>query len=127
MFGKSTMTPESAASSVAHTDASGERRRSVLHEGITIRGEWTSDGIIDFGGIFEGDLSVDTLILGRTGRINGTVSARTVTVEGHFEGSINAQNVMIKSSAQVVADILTQNITIDAGAEIEGKVSCRKT
>ena len=34
-------------------------RRSLLHDGIVIKGDWHSDGIVEFGGKFTGDLTVD--------------------------------------------------------------------
>jgi len=102
-----------------------DRRRSVLHEGITIKGEWTSDGIVDFGGTFEGDLNVDTLVLARTGKIKGNVRARSVTIEGILEGTILANSVALKTSAQVIADIIAQKLVIESGAMIEGHVASR--
>jgi cytoskeletal protein CcmA (bactofilin family) len=125
MFGKSTTAQQSDMPAAANTDTTRDRRRSVVYEGITIRGEWTSDGIVDFGGNFEGDLNVDTLVLNRNGQINGHVSAKIVTIEGRFKGSIEAQQVVIKGVAHVRADILTRLITIDAGADIDGHISCR--
>ena len=125
MFGKSTTAQQSDMPAAANPDTTRDRRRSVVHEGITIRGEWTSDGIVDFGGNFEGDLNVDTLVLNRSGQINGHVNAKIVTIEGRFKGSIEAQQVVIKGVAHVRADILTRLITIDVGADIDGHISCR--
>lgn len=56
MFAKSQDTAAKASFPLPGADtADSNIRRSVLHEGITIKGEWTSDGIVDFGGTFEGD------------------------------------------------------------------------
>jgi cytoskeletal protein CcmA (bactofilin family) len=124
MFNKSNTALSGDATLPGKSDMAHDRRRSVLHEGITIRGEWSSDGIVDFGGTFIGDLHVETLILARGGNITGNVSARMVTVEGKLEGTISALTVVLKSSAHVTADISAQTITIDEGAEIEGKITC---
>jgi cytoskeletal protein CcmA (bactofilin family) len=104
-----------------------DRRRSVLHEGITIKGEWTSDGIVEFGGTFTGDLTVDTLVLARTGKIKGNVRARSVTIEGILEGTISANSVNLKTSAKVTADIVAKTITVEFGATIEGHVACKSS
>jgi len=126
MFAKSQDVAEKPFSPLpgAETTA-GNARRSVLHEGITIKGEWTSDGIVDFGGTFEGDLTVDTLVLARTGRIKGNVRARSVTIEGSLEGTISAVSVSLKTSAQVTADIVAQKLVIESGAMIEGRVTAK--
>jgi len=126
MFAKSQDVAEKPFSPLpgAETTA-GNARRSVLHEGITIKGEWTSDGIVDFGGTFEGDLTVDTLVLARTGRIKGNVRARSVTIEGSLEGTISAISVALKTCAQVTADIVAQKLVIESGAMIEGRVAAK--
>lgn len=100
-------------------------RRSVLHEDITVNGTLTSDGILDLAGSFEGDLSVDTLVLTKTGKITGNVRARSVTIEGNLEGTISAISVVLRTSAQVAADIVSQNIVIESGASIEGHITSR--
>lgn len=101
------------------------RRRSVLHDGIQIEGKWVSDGIVEFGGQFLGELSVETLVLTKDGRIRGDIRAQIVTIEGSVDGRILAQSVNIKTSAAVKADIHTESISIEAGACFEGRVSCR--
>lgn len=48
-----------------------QQRRSVLHDGIVIKGDWQSDGIVEFGGAITGDLTVDVLIVTSTGTVDG--------------------------------------------------------
>jgi cytoskeletal protein CcmA (bactofilin family) len=126
MFAKSQDVAEKPFSPLPGAEtAAGNSRRSVLHEGITIKGEWTSDGIVDFGGTFEGDLTVDTLVLARSGKIKGNVRARSVTIEGSLEGTISAISVALKTCAQVTADIVAQKLVIESGAMIEGRVAAK--
>lgn len=105
--------------------APGERRRSVLHEGITITGDWTSDGIVEFGGTIIGDLTVDTLVVVKGGRIEGNVRARNVTLEGALTGTVSAITVTLKPSAEVKADIACNSMAIESGAQIDGKLTCK--
>jgi cytoskeletal protein CcmA (bactofilin family) len=102
----------------------GDRRRSVLHDGITIQGEWTSDGIVDFGGTFTGDLKVDTLFIAKSGRITGNVTARIVTIEGTLDGTISADSVVIKTASSVKADITTKDLVVETGSTIAGDIRC---
>ena len=55
-------------------------RRSLLHDGIVINGDWRSDGIVEFGEKITGDLTVDVLVVTGTGKVDGNVRARSVTV-----------------------------------------------
>ncbi|MFP1646750.1 bactofilin family protein [Pontitalea aquivivens] len=102
-----------------------DRRRSVLHDSMTIRGELTCSGIVELAGRIIGDLTVDTLVLARGGRIEGNVRARNVTLEGDLVGTVSAESVVVKTSATVKADITCQAISIDTGAMIEGRLSCK--
>jgi cytoskeletal protein CcmA (bactofilin family) len=125
MFTKAQNTPVNTPVPASPEGSATERRRSLLHEGITIKGEWTSDGIVEFGGTFVGDLTVDTLVLSRSGNITGNVRARNVTIEGTFDGTVSAIFVTVKASAKVTADIIVQSIAVEPGATIEGQISCK--
>lgn len=111
--------PESTSKAKVH------RRRSALHDGIKIEGTWISDGIVDFGGQFQGELTVETLVLTKDGRIRGDIRAQIVTIEGTVNGTIVAQAVNIKTTATVKADIHTESIAIESGATFEGTISCK--
>lgn len=104
------------------TFPNGDRRRSVVHDGITINGNWESDGIVEFGGSIIGDVTADTLVVTENGQVRGNVRARTVTIAGSLDGTIYAVNVTLKRQARVSAQVQTQVITIDEGANIEGQV-----
>ena len=92
-----------ATQPVSFAAPAADPRRSVLHDGIRIEGNWTSDGIVDFGGTIVGDLTADTIILTKTGKITGNIRARHVTIEGAVNGSISAYTLSIRSTAMVQA------------------------
>ena len=96
------------------------QRRSLLHDGIVIQGDWKSEGIVEFGGAIIGDLTVDVLILKGTGTIEGNVRARSVTVEGQLNGTIAAIDVVLASTATFKGEIVAESIRIDFGAIVDG-------
>jgi cytoskeletal protein CcmA (bactofilin family) len=97
-------------------------RRSLLHDGIVIKGDWYSDGIVEFGGKITGDLTVDVLVVTGTGKVDGNVRARSVTVEGHLNGTIAAVDVILASTAVFTGEIVAEKIRIDFGANVEGRL-----
>ena len=97
-------------------------RRSLLHDGIVIKGDWRSDGIVEFGGKITGDLTVDVLVVTGTGKVDGNIRARSVTVEGHLNGTIAAVDVILASTSVVIGEIVAEKIRIDFGANVEGRL-----
>ncbi len=125
MFAKRTADLDGSQASQNATGAAlGERRRSVLQD-ITIRGDLRSAGIVALDGSVIGNITTDTLVLGRNGRIDGHVRARNVTIEGVLVGAISAVHVAITASARVTADIVCQSVTVEVGSEIEGSLCCK--
>jgi cytoskeletal protein CcmA (bactofilin family) len=99
-----------------------KQRRSVLHDGIVIKGDWQSDGIVEFGGEITGDLTVDVT---STGTVEGNVRARSVTVEGRLNGTIAAIDVSLSPTAIVKGEIEAEGIQIDFGAQVEGRLAAK--
>ena len=102
-----------------------KQRRSVLHDGIVIKGDWQSDGTVEFGGAITGDLTVDVLIVTSTGTVEGNVRARYVTVEGHLNGTIAAIDVNLSSTAIVTGEIEAKKIQVGFGAQVEGHLTVK--
>ena len=98
------------------------QRRSLLHDGIVIQGDWQSDGTVEFGGRITGDLTVDVLVVTGTGNVDGNVRARSVTVEGYLNGTIAAVEVALGSTAVVSGEVVAEKIRIDFGANVEGRL-----
>ena len=97
-----------------------KQRCSVLHAGVAIEGDWHSDGIVEFGGKIKGNLTVDTLIVSGTGNVEGNVRARSVTIEGHFNGTIAAIDVTLASTAIIMGEVVAEKIQINTGANVAG-------
>ena len=117
MFSKPTTAGLTPASSFSKEP---RQRRSLLHDGIVIQGDWQSDGTVEFGGRITGDLTVDVLVVTGTGNVDGNVRARSVTVEGYLNGTIAAVEVVLGSTAVVRGEVVAEKIRIDFGANVEG-------
>lgn len=95
----------------------------MLSEGTNIKGHYVCDGILEFGGHIDGHLTADTLAIARAGHVEGITSARHLTIEGTVSGQIAAMNLTIKPTAVVNAEILCQNLIIEFGADVSGKIT----
>jgi len=96
--------------------------RSVFAGDLVVEGDVTSDGPVDLYGKIVGSARAPEVVVAATGRIEGAVSAHDLHVMGFVSGSISARHVQLSTSAVVQADILHERITIEAGAELEGRL-----
>jgi cytoskeletal protein CcmA (bactofilin family) len=99
-----------------------DEQRSILLKGTSIKGDFASDGIVDLGGSIFGELTAETLVVTKSGKVEGGIHAASVIVEGEVDGIIHATSLTIKPGARVKADIITAAISVDFGAMIEGRI-----
>ncbi len=107
------------------TASGADARESVLAGDLVIEGDVTSDGPVDVHGQLVGSVRAPVVVIAASGRIEGSVAAQELSVYGNVSGTITAQNVTFAPSAVVHADVVHKQITIEAGAEIEGRLHRR--
>ena len=117
--------PASAMTSGPATRPGGNSK-SILAADLRITGEISSSGQIEILGEVEGNVAAKGLVVGTEGRVSGTVSADTVEVKGVLSGSVKSQTFALRASAEVQADVTYTTLTIESGAQIEGKFALNK-
>ena len=104
----------------------GSNTKSILASDLRIVGEITSSGQIEVLGEVEGNLVAKGLLIGTEGRVSGTVNSDIVEVKGVLSGSVKSQSFALRSTAEVQADVTYSTLTIESGAQIEGKFALNK-
>lgn len=100
-----------------------EKNNLVVGEGVRILGEVHVPGVVRVFGIIEGKVSGKDILVGPSGRIQGSLMADNVDLQGYAGDSIMVRNrLSIRSTAHVVGTIDYQAIEIEAGARIEGSL-----
>jgi len=95
----------------------------VLSEDLTVEGCLETSGVLDIRGHVTGTVRADAAVLARDGIVKGSVHARVLTVEGRLRGIASAGSVMVRTAATVHADLATDDLLMEVGADIEGSVS----
>ncbi|MFZ0099992.1 MAG: polymer-forming cytoskeletal protein [Gemmobacter sp.] len=97
--------------------------RSLIAADVTITGDIGSDGTVEILGAVEGKISARTVIVGAEGRIKGSIAAESVDLRGNIAGKVTCATLTLRSTARVEADINYSAVTIENGAEVEGRFS----
>jgi len=101
----------------------GDTNRSILAADLAITGEVVSAGEVEVLGVVDGNVTADRLTIGRGGRISGSVRAGSVEVLGQLDGKVESSSFVVRTTAQVTADIGYSDLTIESGARIEGRLT----
>jgi len=125
---KSTATPPEPAKKTSQNKPRppANKAPSILSRDLVITGEISTDGDVQIEGRLEGNIKATTLTIGEQGAVNGKIVAGTVHVFGKVTGKIRADVVELAETANVLADIVQDQLTIANGAFFDGKCS-RKT
>jgi cytoskeletal protein CcmA (bactofilin family) len=97
---------------------------TAIGAGMTITGDVQAQGRLQLAGRIEGKVRVPVVEIEQPGVIVGEIHAERVTVSGIVTGRIEASQIRLTAAAQVVADLVCQELQIDRGASFEGH--CRR-
>ena len=93
---------------------------SVIGKALKITGQLESAEDIQIEGEVEGDVRGVSVRVGQGAKIHGAIYGEEVEILGTLNGKIEAQKVVLTSTAHVSGDVVYQDIRIDSGAYIDG-------
>jgi len=92
--------------------------RSVIGKGTLITGDLVSDGDIRIDGTLDGTLkSSGKVIIGKEGKIKGTVTCDFADIEGEFTGKIIVNQLLtLKASSNISGETIIGTLAVEPGA-----------
>jgi len=109
------------------------RRRKEMEEaeentrispGTVIReGRMTLEKDLHVDGYYEGSISTPgRVVVGRRGRIEGSVISKKIVISGIVEGEIDCDTVEVMDGGTIIGKIATVNFVIGNGGIFEGTI-----
>ena len=97
--------------------------RSHVGETLQLEGDLRSAGSLDVSGLINGNVFVTEMVVTETGSVRGAIEATSVEINGHVEGKISADIIIIGRSAVIKGDIFFKNtLKTEEGADIDGYI-----
>ena len=137
MFSKRNEPVEPSAAAVPRREPSGLRsdppvpaaarkaESSVVGPSILIQGDMTGDEDLVVQGRIEGSISLkkNLVTVGKDGRVNATVNAQIIRVEGTVEGELRGrEQVIVSRSGNVNGNIVAPRVTLEDGCRFKGSI-----
>ena len=110
-----------AAPSAANA-TNGKRIFSVFGVDVRVVGNVSAAADLHLDGTIEGDLACAALVQGAEGRVIGNVRAESARLAGTVEGSVTARTLTVERSARIAGDVEYETIEIETGARIDGRL-----
>lgn len=95
-----------------------------LVQGTEVQGDIRSKSDIRIDGSLKGSLQCDAkLIIGTTGKVEGSVTCKNAVIEGKFEGELRVFELLtMKETANVQGNISYGKLVVQPGAVLVGDV-----
>ena len=98
----------------------------MISDGVRFEGKINSIGSLHLDGEVKGELSLDSLTIGATGKVIGKIKTKVLNIKGTFEGDAACEDLVLSAGSLVNARIRYRTIKIAAGARISGELQVAK-
>ncbi|MGX7951243.1 bactofilin family protein [Tsuneonella sp. HG249] len=98
---------------------------SVIGSDVVIRGDIEATVDLHIDGRVEGDIKCASLVQGEGSSVEGAIEAETARIGGSISGSIAARELVVLRTARINGDVHYDALTIEQGAEVEGRFAHR--
>lgn len=142
MFNRKNESPESSGSADSHRESSslrvepsvpsgpspGAARKSepsIIGASMFVKGEMTGDEDLVVQGRIEGSISLkkNLVNIGKDGRVNATVNAQTIKVEGTVEGELcGREQIVVTRTGSVRGNLVAPRVTLEDGCRFKGSI-----
>ena len=108
-------------SNSTYKSTSPDASTTIITAGSKIKGDMQLTCNLYVDGKFEGSInSQNEINIGKEGFISGDITAKKVIIQGHVEGTINADSVEIKTNGKVCGTVESQEFIIESKGIFEG-------
>ena len=105
------------------TKALNHSGRSYVGETLQLDGDIRTSGNLDIAGLINGNVYVSEVTVTETGSVRGSVEASKIEINGHIEGKITADTIVIGRNAVIKGDVYFKNtLKTEEGADIDGYI-----
>ena len=97
--------------------------RSYVGETLQLDGDLRTSGNLDIAGLVNGNVYVSEVTVTETGSVRGSLEASKIEINGHIQGKITADAIVIGRNAVIKGDVYFKStLKTEEGADIDGYI-----
>ncbi|MDD3205862.1 MAG: polymer-forming cytoskeletal protein [Lachnospiraceae bacterium] len=104
-------------------DFSNEKINSIIGADAIIEGTFTTKDTTRIDGIIKGNVETKgTLLVGKSGKIEGKIQAANIMIAGEVIGDLHiTERIEATATSKIMGDIVAKSLSIDEKAKFEGR------
>jgi cytoskeletal protein CcmA (bactofilin family) len=95
---------------------------TIIAQGVEINGNLITTGEVQLDGVLKGDIRCGALTIGEGGVLVGSLISELAVVRGSVQGVLYSKSVVLERTAQVTGDITQEVISVQEGAQLDGRL-----
>ena len=111
---------------LAFTNSTEKQSPTIIGAGCKLTGDIKTDHTVQIHGEVIGDIVAETVVIGRGGRVVGTVKTPVLFLHGTLGGPATVNTANIFSAARMTGVLSYHTISITGNTGLECKLSKRK-
>ena len=93
---------------------------TFIAKDIEITGDFKGKGSLQVEGTVDGDINVNSVVIGEKGRVNGNIEAKNVIINGKLNGSVKCNTLEVMKNGSISNKIVVKNLQVTGS--IEGEI-----
>lgn len=111
---------------LAFTNADDKQSPTVIGAGCHLTGNINTDHTVQIHGTVTGNVTAETIIIGRGGNIIGDISAKTLFLHGSLKGNATINTVNVFANAEMTGTLYYKTLNITGNNGLECKLEKKK-
>ncbi len=111
---------------LAFTNATEKQSPTIIGAGCKMVGDIHTDHSVQIHGIVTGNITAETVVIGRGGRVDGHVDAKILFLHGTLNGPATVNTANVFSCAQMTGTLAYRTLNITGNTGLECKLARRE-
>ncbi len=111
---------------LAFTNAKEKQSPTIIGAGCKLTGDMKTDHTVQIHGQVFGNITAETVVIGRGGKVIGKINATNLFLHGSLDGPATVNTANIFSNAQMTGTLSYFTLNITGNTGLECKLAKRK-
>lgn len=111
---------------LAFTNANDKQSPTIIGAGCNLKGDIKTDHIVQIHGDVHGNVTAETVIIGRGGIVTGNIHAQSIFLHGTLEGNATVNSANVFSNAKMSGTLTYRTLNITGNTGLECKLAKKK-